>query len=187
MMYSKEQKLNIGAGKRPLKEYINLDSRKLPGIDIVHDLNKYPWPFKDNQFNEVIAMYSLELLEDFIKAIEEIYRISKNKARIIVYSPLFPNMRSAQDPLTRKFMTYNTFDYFTPENRGLNYYSKARFRIIRRKIIFSRNKLLKFLNFLPNISQKFYVRFLFNLFPSNEIIYELETVKLPVIQTDKSF
>ncbi len=172
-----KEKLNIGAGKRPIKGFLNLDAKNFPGIDKVHDLNKYPWPFEDNKFKEIRAMYVLELLEDFLKAIEEIWRISRPGARIVIYSPLFPNMRSAQDPLTKKFMTYNTFDYFTPENKGLNYYSKARFKIIKRRIIFSRNKHLKFLNTIPNLYQKFYVRFLFNLLPSNEIIYELKAVK----------
>ena len=46
-------KLNIGCGKKILNGYINLDVVKLPGVDIVHDLNKYPWPFKDNYFDEI--------------------------------------------------------------------------------------------------------------------------------------
>lgn len=170
-------KLNIGSGKRPLKGFLNIDKFKVSGVDKIVDLNKYPWPFKENQFEEVRAMYVIEMLDNFIKAIEEIHRISKNGAKVVVYSPLFPNMRSAQDPLTKKFMTYNSFDYFSPDDKGLNYYSKAKFKIMKRIMIFSRNKYLKFLNFLPNIFPKFYVRFLFNIFPSNEIIYVLKVVK----------
>ncbi|HPC10341.1 MAG TPA: class I SAM-dependent methyltransferase, partial [archaeon] len=66
-------KLNIGCGKKILKGYINLDVVKLPGVDIVHDLNKYPWPFKDNYFDEIYADNVLEHLDDIIKPIEEIW------------------------------------------------------------------------------------------------------------------
>ena len=170
-------KLNLGCGKQPRESYINVDITRFPGVDIVHDLNKYPWPFKDSYFEMVRAPYVVELLDDFIKAIEEIWRISKPGAKVIVLSPLFPNMRSAQDPLTKKFMTWNTFDYFDVENDGLDYYSKAKFNILKRTIIFSRNKHLQWISFFPNIFPKFYCRFLFNIFPSNEIIYELDVVK----------
>lgn len=170
------KKLNLGAGKKIDLGYLNVDIVKLNGVDLVWDLNKMPWPFKENQFEEVKCRYVLELLDNFINVTEEIWRVCSPGAKVIVYSPLFPNMRSAQDPLTKKFMTYNSFDYFVP-GTGLNYYSKAKFKILRRKIIFSRNKNLEWLSFIPNISQKFYCRFLFNLFPSNEIIYKLEVVK----------
>jgi len=170
-------KLNLGCGKRPREGYVNVDIAKLPGVDIVHNLNNYPWPFKENQFSAVRAPYVLELLDDFMRAIEEIWRISKPGAKILVFSPLFPNMRSAQDPLTKKFMTWNTFDYFDTDNEGLNYYSYAKFKILERKIVFSRNRYLEWLSIIPNIFPKFYCRFLFNLFPSNEILYELEVVK----------
>ncbi len=173
----KSEKLNLGAGRKSLKDYVNLDMFKLPGIDVVHDLNKYPWPFKDHAFSEVRCPYVLEMLSDFIKAVEEIYRISKPNAIIKVSSPLFPNMRSAQDPLTKTLMTYNTFDYFAPSKHHLNYYSKAKLKVLKREIVFSRNKYLRWLSFLPNINQKFYVRFLFNLFPANEILYTLKVVK----------
>ena len=131
----KSNKLNLGAGKQALKGYINLDVTNLPNIDVVHNLNKYPWPFKDNTFTLIRCPYVLEMLDDFIKAIEEIHRISKDGAIIKVYSPLFPNMRSAQDPLTKKFMTYHSFDYFDIKNPGLNYYSKAKFKILKNRQI----------------------------------------------------
>ena len=173
----KSDKLNLGAGKQPLKGFINLDMAKLPNIDVVHNLNKYPWPFKDNTFTLIRCPYVLEMLDNFIKAVEEIHRIGKNGAIVKVYSPLFPNMRSAQDPLTKKFMTYHSFDYFDITDPGLNYYSKAKFKILKKEIIFSSNKYLKWISFLPNLAPKFYVRFLFNVLPSNEIIYTLRVVK----------
>ena len=40
------KRLNIGCGKKNKNGYINLDLLKLPNVDVVHDLNQFPWPFK---------------------------------------------------------------------------------------------------------------------------------------------
>jgi predicted SAM-dependent methyltransferase len=56
-------KLNIGCGKKILEGYVNLDKIKLPGVDVVQDLNKYPWEFQDNTFDEIYADNVMEHLE----------------------------------------------------------------------------------------------------------------------------
>lgn len=170
------KKLNIGCGKDIKKGYANLDSVKLPGIDKVHDLNKFPWPFKDNEFDEIYASHVLEHLDSIIKPIEEIWRISKNNARIRIEVPIFPSVWAAADPTHKQFFTYMTFDYFRPED-NLNYYSKARFKILKRKIIFS--KYLFFMNII-NISellQKIYYLFFSFLIPANTLYFELQALK----------
>ena len=40
------KKLHLGCGKVIKKGFINLDSVKLKGVDVVHNLDVYPWPFK---------------------------------------------------------------------------------------------------------------------------------------------
>tara|TARA_Y100000310_G_scaffold329947_1_gene400709 strand:- start:37865 stop:38377 length:513 start_codon:yes stop_codon:yes gene_type:complete len=169
------KKLNLGCGNDIRKGYINIDREKLDGVDVVHDLNKFPYPFKKNYFDEILSLGTIELLDDFLKVVEELHRICKNGGIIKIRSPAFPNMCSAQDPLTKKFMTYNTFEYF--KDGGFDYYSKARFKTLKREYIFSLNPKLKWLSFLPNLAPKFYTRFLFNLFPSNCLYYKLKVIK----------
>lgn len=168
------KKLNLGCRKDIKQGYINLDIVNLKGVDVKHDLTKFPYPFSDNYFDEILSLGTLELINaDFIKIMEELYRICKPDAIIKIRSPVFPNMCSAQDPLTKKFMTYNTFEYFNDEW----HYSKARFKTLEKKYIYSLNPKLKWLSFIPNIFPKFYTRFLFNVFPSNCIYYELKVIK----------
>ena len=175
------KKLNLGCGKDIKKstdyiEWINIDMFKLDGIDIRHDLTKFPYPFKDNEFDEILSLGTLELIDaNFIKIMEELHRICKKGAILKIRSPVFPNMCSAQDPLTRKFMTWNTFEYFDPDHGY--YYSKAKFKTKKRKYIYSLSQKLRWLSFFPNLFPVFYTRFLFNLFPSNNIYYELMVVK----------
>ncbi|HRT03922.1 MAG TPA: methyltransferase domain-containing protein [Candidatus Diapherotrites archaeon] len=170
-------KLNIGCGKKILKGYINLDVVKLPGVDIVHDLNKYPWPFKDNYFDEIYADNVLEHLDDIIKPIEEIWRISKKNATIKIIVPFSPTIWAFVDPTHKQFYTHYTFDYFTKDN-DLNYYSKARFEIVKKKIIFS--KYLKVIEWIVNsnkLCKKIYLHSFYTLIPPMLLYFELKTIK----------
>ncbi len=176
----KLKKLNLGCGKDIRKsndiEWANIDKFKLQGVDVIHDLTRFPYPFKNNCFDEIVSLGTLELINaDFIKIMEELHRICKPNAIIRIRSPVFPNMCSAQDPLTRKFMTWNTFEYFDPDHGY--YYSKAKFKTLTRKYIYSLNSKISWLGFWINWFPQFYTRFLFNLFPANNIYYELLVLK----------
>lgn len=176
-MNKESKKLTIGCGKDIKKDFVNLDIVKLPGVDVVHDLNKYPWPFKENQFEYIFCDNVLEHLNDIIKPIEEIWRISKPKAKTRIIVPLFPSVWSFCDPTHKSVYTYFTFNYFRPEDL-LNYYTKARFNIIKRKIIF--DKLLKPIEFLVNSSnsaQKIWAFYFSHLINAQFLDVTLEVVK----------
>jgi len=147
-------KLNIGCGKKQLKGYINLDSTKLKGVDVIHNLNKYPWPFKNNYFDEIYADNVLEHLNSITQPIEEIWRISKAGAKIKIIVPYTPSVWAFCDPTHKQFYTYFTLDYFTKDAK-LNYYSNARFKIIKKKInfIFCLNGYLIVVNYLKKHTQ----------------------------------
>lgn len=171
------KKLNIGCGRDIKKDYVNMDSVKLPGVDIVHDLDKYPWPFKDSIFEEIYASQVLEHLKDKIKPLEEIWRISKSNAKIIIKVPYFPGIYAAGDPTHRQFFNYSTFDYFSIKDKGLNYYSKAKFKIIKKKILFHKAlKPLEAIN-LSRFTQKFWAAFFSFLIPATVLEVELRVVK----------
>jgi hypothetical protein len=53
-------RINLGAGHIPLPNYLNVDGRELPGIDITSDVRKLP--FSPGELSEI---YSAHLLEHF--------------------------------------------------------------------------------------------------------------------------
>jgi SAM-dependent methyltransferase len=108
------KKLNFGCGKDLREDYINVDiadlkvldpEKKFKGIYIKHDLNKYPYPFKDSEFDEIFSFGVVELLDNFVKAMEEMWRIGKKGAIIKITAPAFPSPASSWDLLTKHFVT----------------------------------------------------------------------------------
>ena len=53
-------KLNLGCGINKLDDHINIDMLTSVDPDIVHNLEDYPWPLPDNQFEEVKASHIVE-------------------------------------------------------------------------------------------------------------------------------
>ena len=169
-------KLNLGCGDDIKKGYVNLDSIKLPGVDVVSDLNK-KLPFKDNTFEEVYCSHVLEHLDSIDSPLEEIWRITKNGGRVIIKVPIFPSIYAVTDPTHKQFFAYGTFEYFSP-NARLNYYSKARFNILKRKIIFP--VYLFPLTFIVNLDRAFqtlYSKLFSFLIPAKVLYAELRVAK----------
>ncbi|MBS3084792.1 methyltransferase domain-containing protein [Candidatus Pacearchaeota archaeon] len=171
------KKLHLGCGRKYKEGFINLDISKNVKADVYHDLNKYPYPFKDNTFDYIYADNVLEILTSITKPMEELSRISKKGAIIEIIVPLAPTSHAFRDPTHKTFFTYRTFEYFL-DGSGLNYYSKARFEIIKRRIIF--HNRLGFLTKLINLNEsfcKFLCEFFSQFFPPAFIHVRLRVKK----------
>jgi ubiquinone/menaquinone biosynthesis C-methylase UbiE len=171
------KKLNLGCGKDIKQGWVNLDVVKLSGVDKVHDLDKFPYPFKKDEFDEVYCAHVLEHLSSITKPMEELWRIVRPGGRVIVRVPIYPGYGAFADPTHKSFFTYVTFNYFRPEDR-LNYYSKARFKILKRRIGFP--SYFKFMEPLVNISEKIQKAYYFlfsNIIPPHELYIELKCLK----------
>jgi SAM-dependent methyltransferase len=121
--------LDIGCGKhKAVPEAIGLDVVKLEGVDVVHDLNKFPYPFKAASFDEIYAFMVLEHVEDLVKVMQELHRILKPEGLLHVKVPYYLSTAAFQDPTHKNFFTEKTFQYFTSDCE-LCYYSKGHFEI----------------------------------------------------------
>jgi predicted SAM-dependent methyltransferase len=69
-------KLNLGCGDKYYMDFVNVDvSGKM--VDVYHDLDKFPYPFKANSIDFILASHILEHLKDTAKFFQEIKRILK--------------------------------------------------------------------------------------------------------------
>lgn len=173
-------KLNLGCGMDIKKGYINLDCVKLTGVDVKWDLNKYPYPFKNEQFREVRCIDVIEHLDDFTKTMKELYRITKKGGKIYIQVPHFTSPDNFIDPTHKKMFSSLTFDLFLKEHKRAYYFdfhfSKVSSKIsFRKKVIFFWAYLVEPLVNISKGTKLFYeLTILRSLFPAFNIEVTLE-------------
>ena len=95
-------KLNLGSGSKKKEGFINLDKYKTFEPDIVHDLEKFPYPFEDNSVDQILLSHVLEHLGSnssiFNLIMQELYRICKNGSIIDIIVPHPRNDDFISDP-----------------------------------------------------------------------------------------
>ncbi len=168
--------LNLGCGNVPISGALNVDLKGSVGADVVHDLNRRPWPFADASFSTVHANDVLEHLHDTVETMAEIHRVSRAGARVHITVPHFSSQGAFLDPTHRRFFAAGTFDYFEAGHR-LNYYGSGAFRILQVRIFFEPSTLNKVVWRLANRYRDAYEKRWAWLFPARFIYAELEVVK----------
>lgn len=79
------KKLNLGCGKDYRQGFVNIDAAK--PCDLIHDLNEFPYPFKDNSVDFILASHILEHLKEPEKFFGEIWRILKPEGILKIKVP----------------------------------------------------------------------------------------------------
>jgi SAM-dependent methyltransferase len=130
---SESKVLELGCGRNKHANAVGIDRIGLPGVDVVHDLNQFPYPFADNSFEEVYAIHVIEHLDSILAVMEEIHRITVAGARTVIITPHHSDSISWQDPTHKWHLNSYSFSYFEPSYHT-NYYTRARFRVVRKEI-----------------------------------------------------
>jgi SAM-dependent methyltransferase len=111
-------RLDIGCGMNKKEGFTGLDRRKFPGVDIVHDVNSYPWPFKDNSVVEVHCSHLLEHLDhnrhnpERVRFMNELYRVLIPGGKATIITPHWASNRAYGDfthsdkPVSEMFFFY---------------------------------------------------------------------------------
>lgn len=146
--------LDIGCGANKRPGAIGMDRVGLDGVDLVHDLNRFPYPFDDKTFDEIFAVHVIEHMDSILRVMEEVYRIAKPHARITVITPHHTDSISWQDPTHRWHLNSYSFSYFEP-NYHTNHYTTARFRVLHKELEMASVWKLLGIQFLINLDHRF--------------------------------
>jgi len=176
-------KLNLGCGENIKEGWVNLDSAALPGVDVTHDIEKIPFPFKDGEFDEILCRDVLEHVE-YIPTLRELHRILKPGGVLRIQVPHFTSRNNFVDPTHRRMFSISTFDFFaagTPRFAERAYYFDFSFSKIKsRRITFKRRDIFWFNRIISKIVNSrdalkiFYEETcLARLFPAENIVIEL--------------
>jgi SAM-dependent methyltransferase len=134
----KKLNLNIGAGTDIRDGWINHDIVNLDGIDVVHNLNEYPWPWEDNSIDNIEILDVLEHLDNFVLAMEEIHRILMPNGIVLIRVPYWNHSCAYIDPTHKRGFHEQTFDFFDVNSKiylQRGYYTKAKFSSISSTLI----------------------------------------------------
>tara|TARA_X000000368_G_scaffold358367_1_gene301179 strand:- start:138 stop:695 length:558 start_codon:yes stop_codon:yes gene_type:complete len=83
------KKLNLGCGFFPKDGFVNLDINSRYPADVIHDMEEFPWPFKDKEFDYIQMDHVLEHLTDIKTTMKELYRILNVKGKLVIRVPHF--------------------------------------------------------------------------------------------------
>lgn len=126
--------LVIGCGNRPKEGSINLDAVKMPGVDVVWDLEKLPLPFPDESFVYIEAEDVLEHIHNMLPLMDELHRILKPNGKLWIRGPhgCYPE-QLWKDPTHLRAFVPGSFDNWDPETQlGRDfghYFSKRKFHV----------------------------------------------------------
>lgn len=173
-----KQKLNMGSGDEYMEGFVNLDNNSQHKVDVLHDLNKFPYPFKDNSFEFIYASNILEHLDDVPAVMKELCRIAKPNAQIEVQVPHWSHFSTWRDVTHKRGFTTQSFDNFRdrPEYHNIGCridILKVELETFRQGSIFLR----KFINWLINRNH-YWTEVLFSKFFScSEVRFRLKVLK----------
>jgi len=110
--------IQLGGGDDPQGGFINIDINKGSTVDIVHDLEKYPWPLPNECADLILASHIIEHINPaklgFIKFMDEIWRITKPRGQLMVATPYGGSFVYYQDPTHVNPCNEATWSYFDP-------------------------------------------------------------------------
>ena len=105
-----------GANKQG-PDWVGIDIQKLPGVDIIHDIETYPWPLPDECVLTSIASHIVEHINPAkFGFINEIWRITKPGGQLAIATPYAESLGYFQDPTHVNPCNEVTWSYFDPED-----------------------------------------------------------------------
>lgn len=112
-------KLNLGCGEKKMEGYINIDKRKEVNPDLQIDLEDAKLPYEENSVDEIYTSHLLEHITNFNPLIEEMYRVLKPNAKILIFAPYGLSEGGIRDSTHVRWLAVGTFDYFDKSNPHL--------------------------------------------------------------------
>lgn len=131
--------LDLGCGPHKAPGAFGVDLHPFDGVDLVHDLNQFPWPPADNAYERIYARHIIEHVEDVPAFMAEIHRVAAPGALVEIVTPHFSNRSAYADPTHKRALSVRAFDFFTGSPpRKLTTASVAAHWLFEHRFVFER-------------------------------------------------
>jgi SAM-dependent methyltransferase len=178
--------LDIGCGTNKIPGAIGMDVNRRSAADVIHDLDDIPYPFPDNQFDEVVGRHVIEHVRDPLAVVMELHRITRPGGLVKLIAPHWTNPDFATDLTHRNHLNSYSFRNLIEGREVFPFYTEVRFRerLTRVTVLnlwkpFGFELLINLDNSFPSLRffRKFWEQYVNAIVRGKEIIFELEVVK----------
>ncbi len=107
--------LDLGCGAAKVEGAVGIDNVALPGVDVVHDLLDFPYPFDANSVDEVYLNHVIEhfSLSDAQQILRQVYRILQPDGILHVHVPHAFSVAAWIDPTHKSVFTFLSALFWT--------------------------------------------------------------------------
>jgi SAM-dependent methyltransferase len=118
------RRLDIGCGSNKMQSFIGMDCRELPGVDLVHNAEEFPYPFSNDSLSVVLCSHLIEHIKPWltIDFLNEVWRILEVGGQLLLSTPYGGSFGYWQDPTHINGFNEATFMYFDPDFKLYNFY-----------------------------------------------------------------
>ncbi len=120
--------LDVGCGINKKTGAIGIDRNPTSRADVIAELDRFPYPFRDSVFDSLQAVHVIEHLSDVIRSMEEFHRLVRAGGEVLIVTPHYTDFSSFCDPTHRWHLNSFSLRYFGEDHGGFGYYSTARFK-----------------------------------------------------------
>ena len=110
--------LDIGCGGNKQPSFTGMDRRELPGVDIVHDLEVFPYPLEDESCLTIVGSHIVEHIKPWLMLdfMNELWRILIPGGQLALSMPYGVSYGFVQDPTHCNSVNEATWTYFDPDH-----------------------------------------------------------------------
>ena len=174
--------LDVGCGINKLAGAIGIDRNPASRADVICDLDRFPYPFRDSSFDKLQAIHVIEHVADVIRTMEEFHRLVRAGGEVSIVTPHYTDFSSFCDPTHRWHLNSFSLRYFGEDHGGFGYYSDVRFEEI--SVYVKLLALWKYLGFELAVNasprfRRFWEHYLCYVVRGKVIEWKLRAVKRP--------
>ena len=128
------KKLNLGCGFDKREGFVNADNFSECEPDVFCDLESFPWPFADNEFDYVLMKHVLEhvgaAFPIFKQIIYELYRITAPDGIVEIHVPHYGHSTFWADPTHVRGFTDLTFRMMSKKQNDIWIANRANYSML---------------------------------------------------------
>jgi SAM-dependent methyltransferase len=120
--------LDVGCGSAKHPGAVGLDISADTDADVVHDLDRFPYPIEDGSFDQILMQDVIEHVAEPYRVFAELHRIARPGARIQVRTPHYSSVLAYSDPTHRHY--FSAMGLRSLAAPRFEHYTEVRFAVV---------------------------------------------------------